>query len=420
MRPNQVVWVFFAFAFAYFLSTLVRAITATLSPTLIDEFGLQARDLGLLAGGYFLGFAATQLPMGRWLDSHGPRKVLCALLLFAVLGSVTFSVATEFNHLLIARVLTGVGVSACLMAPLTGFRRWLPATSQVRANSWMLMTGSLGMLASTLPVQWLLPSIGWRPIFVAVAALNVLAIAWLWFQIPAWQAAQTVPSAEPTPAQAQTPSAAPLGLWQSYAPVWRNRYFQRMAPLAFFVYGGMIAMQTLWAGPWMVKVSDHTPLEAATGLFWINVVMLLTFWAWGWATPGLAKRGWGPDRLIAWGLPFNLLAVLWLVWQGPGTGALVWSVFFVTASFVSLAQPAIGLAFPGHLAGRALSAYNLLIFGGVFLMQWGFGWLVDLAAALSWGVAARFQFAMACLGLTTVASTIWFIWRRADNGDQRP
>jgi MFS family permease len=415
MSRSQVVWVFLAFAFAYFLSTLVRAITATLSPTLIDEFGLQARDLGLLAGGYFLGFAATQLPMGRWLDSHGPRKVLCALLLFAVLGSVTFSIATEFNHLLIARVLTGVGVSACLMAPLTGFRRWLPATSQVRANSWMLMTGSLGMLASTLPVQWLLPSIGWRPIFLAVAALNLLAIAWLWFQIPTWGDAQSTPTASAL-ARDATPQTPPQGLWASYDPVWRNRYFQRMAPLAFFVYGGMIAMQTLWAGPWMVKVSGHTPLQAATGLFWINVTMLFTFWGWGLATPWLAQRGWGPDKLITAGLPLNLLAILWLVIEGPGTGALAWSLFFVTCSFVSLAQPAIGLAFPGHLAGRALSAYNLLIFGGVFLMQWGFGWLVDLAAALDLSAAGRFQFAMACLGVTTVASMIWFLWRRADNG----
>ena len=58
LNQRRAVAVFVVFAFAYFLSTLVRAITATLSPTLVDEFGLQARELGLLAGGYFLGFAA--------------------------------------------------------------------------------------------------------------------------------------------------------------------------------------------------------------------------------------------------------------------------------------------------------------------------------------------------------------------------
>ena len=63
--------IFLAFAFAYFFSALIRAITATLSPTLTQEFSLSASDLGLLAGGYFLGFAATQLPLGRWLDRYG-------------------------------------------------------------------------------------------------------------------------------------------------------------------------------------------------------------------------------------------------------------------------------------------------------------------------------------------------------------
>ena len=53
--------VFLTFAFAYFFSALLRAITATLSPVLTVEFAMSARDLGLLAGGYFLGFAATQL-----------------------------------------------------------------------------------------------------------------------------------------------------------------------------------------------------------------------------------------------------------------------------------------------------------------------------------------------------------------------
>jgi len=144
--------------------------------------------------------------------------------------------------------------------------------------------------------------------------------------------------------------------------------------------------------------------------------MLFTFWGCGLVTPKLARMGWDANRLMAWGLPLNLLAVAWLVVQGPGTGALAWSVYFVTCSIVSLAQPAIGLAFPGHLAGRALSAYNLLIFAGVFLMQWGFGWLIDLGAALDLSVPQRFQMAMACLGGTTVLSVLWFAWRRADNG----
>ena len=59
LSRRTAVVVFLAFAFAYFFSALVRAITATLAPTLTQEFALNASDLGLLAGGYFFGFAAS-------------------------------------------------------------------------------------------------------------------------------------------------------------------------------------------------------------------------------------------------------------------------------------------------------------------------------------------------------------------------
>ena len=147
LKPQQAVLVFLAFAFAYFLSTLIRAITATLAPTLVQEFDLTAGNLGLLAGGYFFGFALTQLPLGTLLDRFGPQRVVLGFLSIAVLACIAFANATGFVGLLLGRMLCGVGVSACLMAPLTGYRRWYAPGLQMRANSWMLMTGALGMVA---------------------------------------------------------------------------------------------------------------------------------------------------------------------------------------------------------------------------------------------------------------------------------
>ena len=76
LPKKQAIIVFFVFAFGYFLSCLLRAITATLSPVLTSEFNLLAADLGLLAGGYFLGFACMQIPLGYLLDKYGPNKYL--------------------------------------------------------------------------------------------------------------------------------------------------------------------------------------------------------------------------------------------------------------------------------------------------------------------------------------------------------
>lgn len=397
--------VFLAFAFAYFFSALIRAITATLAPSLTQEFALDAGDLGLLAGGYFLGFSATQLPLGAWLDRHGPKRVILCFLAVAVLGCLAFAMATSFSGLLAARILCGVGVSACLMAPLTGYRRWFSPGIQMRANSWMLMTGSLGMVASTLPVQWLMPLVGWRLLFAGMAVLVLVAMALIAWQVPRWAVAVT-PKAE-----AERPAA-------SYAEIWRHPYFRRMAPLGFFCYGGLVAMQTLWAAPWMIKVGGYSPLEAASGLFWINVSMLCTFWAWGMANPWLARRGLHADRLIARGLPVSFVLLAFIVLAGgdlsTGVGA-AWAMYCVSCTFVALAQPAVGLAFAPHLAGRALSAYNLVMFAGAFTVQWGIGLAVDGFKTLGLTEIQSFQSAMSLFLLCSIAAYGFFLTTKSHN-----
>ena len=394
--------VFLAFAATYSISALVRAIIATLSPVLSQEFSLQSRDLGLLAGGYFLGFAATQLPLGTWLDRHGPKRVIVCFLAVAVLGCLAFSIATSFTGLLVGRVLIGMGVSACLMAPLSGFRRWLDAPSLLRANSWMLMSGSLGMLASTLPVQWLLPLVGWRALFWVLAGLVLVAIAVIAWVVPKWT----------------TDTAAKTGTPDGYAEVWKNRYFRKMSPLAFFNYGGLVAVQTLWAGPWMVKVAGYSPLEAATGLFYLNAVMLLTFWGWGLVNPTLARAGWHTDRLITWGVPVSLLALAANIAGGAATGWVGWTVFCVASTVISLSQPAVGMAFKPALAGRALSGFNLVIFSGVFTVQWGIGLLIDAFGAMGLARVASFQAAFGVYLCCGIAAYAYFLYVKVDNSKE--
>lgn len=404
MSKRLAVAIFIAFGVAYFFSALIRAITATLSPTLTAEFSLNARDLGLLAGGYFLGFAATQLPLGALLDRHGPKRVILCFLTIAVLGCLAFSQATSFVGLLAARVLCGVGVSACLMAPLTGYRRWFDATTQLRTNSWMLMTGSLGMVASTLPVQWLMPHVGWRPLFLGLGVLVLVSMALIAWQVPGWPSPQSAPSSR----------AAPT----TYMEVWRHPYFRKMTPIGFFCYGGLVAMQTLWAVPWMMRVVGFTAIQAATGLFWINMGMLVSFWAWGMVNPWLSRRGLSAERLIQRGLPlsFVLFAILIIannsisIWAG-----WLFALYCMSCTFVSLAQPAVGMAFPAALAGRALSAYNLVIFSGVFVIQWGIGLLVDGFRALGMSEVQAFQSAFSVFLLCCVASYVHFLMAKSDN-----
>ena len=139
--------------------------------------------------------------------------------------------------------------------------------------------------------------------------------------------------------------------------------------------------------------------------------MLVTFFLWGVAMPHVTRRGVAVDRLIAMGVPLSLLLLVGAVALGRPVGAAWWALWCVSCTFISLSQPAVAQAFPAAAAGRALSAFNLVIFLGVFCMQWGIGLTIDALAGWGWSRTTAFR---AAFGLFAVASTLsyaWFIWR---------
>ncbi len=414
LKPKEAVLVFIAFASAYFASTLIRAITATLSPVLTIELSLQAHELGLLAGGFSLGFAMVQIPMGDWLDKYGPKKTAILLMAFAVLGCICFALAENFYALWLARILTGIGVSGCLMAPLTGNRRWLTPSAQLRANSWLLMAGSLGMLMSTLPVQWLLPVTGWRVMFFGLAFLLVGSMLAIITWTPRWELGGGRERHQSSALEDHEKTGQENGI-KAYLQVMAHPYFRRSAPVGFMAYGSLLAIQTLWAGPWMVNVDHYSQYESAMGLFAINLATLICFGWWGWAMPRMQGRGITIQNLVKNGYPLSLISLGALLFAGSGYSALIIICFCLTSSVIAMVQPTVGLSYPASLAGKALCAYNLVIFLGIFVVQWGLGLMIDVFKV--WGLSqvdsyrAAFFVDLCCCGV----SYIHYVIAKDDN-----
>jgi hypothetical protein len=92
-----------------FFSALLRAITATLSPTLTQEFSLNARDLGLLAGGYFPGLCGDPAAFGHLAGPLWSQESDSGVLVCGGGRLWLFRMATSFSGLLAARVLVWRG-----------------------------------------------------------------------------------------------------------------------------------------------------------------------------------------------------------------------------------------------------------------------------------------------------------------------
>jgi predicted MFS family arabinose efflux permease len=388
--------IFLCFAYGYFLSYALRAVNAAIAPGLVQDLSLNAEQLGKLTSAFLLAFASLQLPLGLWLDRYGARKTESALLIVAALGALVFSMAQSYWGLWIGRALIGAGVCACLMAAFKGFREWFEPNMQSRLAAWMLVAGTSGVLTTTVPVQWLVAQIGWRPVFVIFAVLLLLSSIALWFGLP-----KTVNQASPK-------SEESLG----YIDVIREPYFWRMSLLGIVFVGGFIALQSLWIGPWMTTVLGMTAKVAAEKLFMFNVVLMLAYLGLGSVLPRMEARG---ASIATLAIAFNTIGLIALtciaVYANP-TSWLIWLVVAITTTVNTLVQPHVSMYFPKSLAGRANAFFNLLIFFGAFLLQWGFGALVELfksSGALQVKAYQQSLLVYVALGLATLV--VFILWR---------
>ena len=392
--------VFLCFAFAYFMSYAFRTINVVIAPDLVNDLGLNNADLGLLSSAYFIGFGATQIPLGLALDRFGPRITEAWVMTLAVVGALIFAIAEDFTTLVMARVLIGMGVSACLMAAFSGFRAWYATSQQGQLASAMLVCGTSGALASTWPVHLVTPYIGWRGVFLVMAALSFLAILILYYGLPVKKSA---PIDKPIQSSSATLS------WQSYRPILTNSFFWRILPLGTFCYGGFIAVQTLWFGPWLIEVMDYPPTTAAQIVFGFNVVLLLAYLFNAWVLPKLARRGIDTMRYMTWMVGMSMImqagAYFWqtsLVW-------VWWFLFAITCASFVLAQSIIVLYFPKNYSGRVSTTYNLTLFIGAFIVQWGIGHMLDLGIALGWNKTSAYDLALAVFLAIQILGFIWFL-----------
>ncbi|NJL34661.1 MAG: MFS transporter [Chloroflexaceae bacterium] len=307
----------------------------------------------------FGAFALAQIPLGLGLDRWGPRWITSGLLFVGAVGSVIFAFAPSFELLMIGRALLGLGMAGALMGAMKIFSKWFHVNQFATLSGLTVGIGSSGALVAASPLAWFNEAFGWRWVFVGGAVITVFIGA----AIIIWT--RNTPPGVPWTGSTDTGGGV--------QEVVRDRRFWHIVPLDFFIVGTMFAFQSLWAGPYLYDVMR---LDAeAVG----NMLIVLSLGA----TFGALISGWLADRvgmmqvMIASGILFISCQValifhppLWLL-------LLVYGAFGIAGSFNIILLAHTRRIFPANVTGRAISAVNLFGFGGVFVVQWLLGAIIN-------------------------------------------
>jgi MFS family permease len=390
--------VFAPFACGYFFSYFYRSVNAVVAPYLRDDIGVNAAELGLLSAAYFLTFAFCQLPLGIVLDRYGPRRVQGTLYCIAAVGAVLFSFGDSVIALVLARALIGIGVAGGLMAALKAIVQWFPRERIATINGLYITAGALGAIAATVPTELAIQYMGWRYMFVALAAANFLAALLILFVVP------------------EKPNSAAPGnfatLVRELGTIYRDPFFWRITPLMCTTASAQMAIQGLWAGPWMSDVAGMPKEIVADHLLLVAIFLGIGVSLSGPFATLCRRIGLSIGGACALATFLSIIMLMLVVMRVEISSYLVWSLVGSFGTLTSLVFAAMAEHFPETHIGRANTAVNVMVFGMSFTYMFGMGAIIELWDPLPGGAYPTEAYVTAFLATiaTLVAALVWYLW----------
>lgn len=158
-------------------------IAGTVLPTLINEWGLTKPEAGILQAWALFGMLFGALIFGSLADKAGRRTgVLISFVLFTVATFCT-GYAQDPTQFKIARFLAGMGCGGLMPNAVALVSEYSPKRLRGTMVALMFSGYSLGGMVSAGLGIFMIPAVGWRPMFW-IAAIPLLFLPLIWWKLP--------------------------------------------------------------------------------------------------------------------------------------------------------------------------------------------------------------------------------------------
>jgi AAHS family 4-hydroxybenzoate transporter-like MFS transporter len=382
------------------LDGLDTQVIGYLGPALIAEWQLRPAQLGPVLSASLVGLMVGLLCVGVLADYYGRRvSILICVGLFTVF-TLLMAFAQGVNDLMLWRFLAGIGLGGAMPNALALTGEYCPRRLRATLTILMFCGFSLGSIIGGLLAAVLLDSVGWRAVFLICAALSMVLLPLLLWLLPESLQFLLERKHDEPRVQAQLASINPQH--DSATPLLRRGAEKGLPVTALFQEERAQGTVLLWLVffcnlmVFYFLQSWLPTLFTNAGLSQQDAVLMSTLISWGGIVAGLLS---GPlmDRynpcLVLAGL--YLGGTVFVAAMGQASAALLAAATFCAGFCVSGAQKSVNafavLFYPVRMRstgvgwalgiGRFGSIFSPVIAGYLLSWGWGYGLLMQLAAA---------------------------------------
>jgi DHA1 family inner membrane transport protein len=153
-------------------------------PSIASDLGVSIPTAGLLVSAYALG-VLIGAPLMTLTTGKIPRRyLLIGLMAIFTLGNLMSAMATSYESLLVARIVTSLNHGAFFGIGSIVAASVVPPEKRAGAVAAMFMGLTLATIGGVPLASWFGELMGWRTAFWGIAGLGFVAMAALWYALP--------------------------------------------------------------------------------------------------------------------------------------------------------------------------------------------------------------------------------------------
>jgi len=406
-------WIIFGvLAAGYLLAIFHRLSPSIMATDLIDTFSVNATAMGVLGSMYFYPYALMQLPAGVLSDTVGPRKMATLSLALAGGGAILFAVAPNFQILLIARLLIGLGLSCIYVPTLKILAIWFRRNEFATAAGMLVSAGNIGGLVAATPLAFMLVAFGWRWSVGVIGIISVVLAVVIFAVVrnsPKEMGYPTLDEIDNVP-ESQRATEQTVPVLEGIKTVLGNRYFWPMAIRSFTSYGVLMSIQSLWGAPYLKQIHGLDTVSAGNILMMLALGGIVTPTIGGYLSDKVFKSRKGITVVAAALSTLGYIPIAFMT--GTVTPAFLYVWFFLLGAVGGLGMAGLAMVkelFPPTLTGTVNGMNNFFVMFGGAVYQVITGMIINSFGEVSPGVypveayAAAFKFLFCSMVVGTVA-----------------
>ncbi len=297
-KPTNIRWeVLFLMAFCAFVSYCDRINFSVAAPMIMDHFGIDKVQLGIVMAAFFIPYAIFQVPGGMLAQRWGTRGTLALCLAWWSLFTIFTPMAWGFMSLIVIRALFAIGEAPLSPSMSTISNRWSNSIDKGKATVFVIIGSYSGPIVGAPLTSWILRNWDWQVVFYSYGIFGMfLAAFWYWhhrsfpYEHPRVNKAEHDYIMEDRTRE-QSEAAAKASLehapWGKFLMNYRFWAFG----FAFFSLGYVMFLVLSWLPMYLLEARglDMKAMGYATAYPWMAIIT--TCIGFGWISDWMTKKG---------------------------------------------------------------------------------------------------------------------------------